>query len=249
VNNNPINFNDPTGHNACEDSFYGCSKNRANTSNVNPGSLVYWKWAISSEYGITLQKGPDFDKEIKDDAGRVIDTIHYHGRDWDLENARIADFALGVASLAGFGGTRGATLNLYDHPDGAGHYGGFTSLSSINFFTSSTIPYQNFHHEYGHLLDFMNGRSYSKALANNPHYSSDGTYLWGGSLIGEINTDALLFSGKVDDPNWGAGSMNAIQHPSNDPEEQWGDIYANYVIGNIKDQALTNYVDGGSIGR
>ncbi len=134
VNNNPINFSDPTGHNACEGSFYGCSKDRANTSNVNPGSLVYWKWAISSEYG-------------------------------------------------------------------------------------------------------------------NPHYSSDGTYLWGESLIGEINTDALLFSGKVDDPNWGAGSVNAIQHPSNDPEEQWGDIYANYVIGNIKDQALTNYVDGGSIGR
>jgi hypothetical protein len=40
----------------------------------------------------------------------------------------------------------------------------------------------------------------------------------------------------------GNNSVDAIQHASSDPGEQWADIYANYVIGNISNIDMINWI-------
>jgi RHS repeat-associated protein len=240
--NDPIRFSDKNGHVACEDSYYGCAQ-AFNKSLIN-GSLSYWKWAIFSEYGITLKKGIDYDVEKKDDNGVVIDTIHYKGKEWDQKNAMIIGLGLGMTSSKniGNGSTKGSVFQLYEHPEVGGYYGETSSLK-IDFYITTTIPYQNFYHEYGHLLDNRNGHRYEADLAISPHYDSNGIYLFGGWFINVINKFATLINpNKVDDPFMGNNSVDAIQHASSDPGEQWADIYANYVIGNISNIDMINWI-------
>lgn len=180
--NSPIRLNDPSGHGpVCEDSYYGCTRKQYfNVSLIN-GSLQYWKWAIKAQFDIILRDGTDYDKTVDNNDGTKTIT-HYKGRQWDLANARIAGTALAkTASIQiGVGSTRGTTLSLYYHSSGAGHYSGWTSGANIDFYTSTVIPYQNFYHEYGHLIDNMSGNLYSQSLGANAHYASNAKiYLWG----------------------------------------------------------------------
>lgn len=191
------------------------------------------------------KKGDDFDKEVIDENGTSI-TLHYHGRDWNQKNASTVGFALGINSNVGIGGARGATFSLFDHPNGYGHYGGFTSGTNISFYSSIVIPYQNIYHEYGHLIDNLNNDMFSNSLGNRTAYSTDGTYLWGGRGVGRnINSGYVLVADYVYDPNWNNHQVDALQHPSSDPGEQWADLYANLVVGNIKDSNLLYYLLGG----
>lgn len=59
-----------------------------------------------------------------------------------------------------------------------------------------------------------------------------GTYLFGGLNAGSINAGLTLINRfSVYDPNY--GTAEAIQHAGGDPSEQWADMFANYVAGNI----------------
>jgi RHS repeat-associated protein len=253
VFNNPIRFNDPSGHLICEDSFYGCSRNFTSTYRVNPGSLSYWIWAIRSEYGVSLKAGTNYKvyKRNDDDNSYQLDSngnkIFDHneiGRNWNISNAKSVAYSLGLSSLAGMGDAKGATFYLYENFQGAGHYSGWTTGSNqINFYTTGTIPIQNVLHETGHLIDNRCGDCFSRRLEDNPHNSSDGNYLWGGRGLGIINSKEVIKNPSVE--NWtNPFIVDAIQHPSDDPGEQWADIYANYVIGNIKDQYLLSFLNG-----
>jgi hypothetical protein len=145
-----------------------------------------------------------------------------------------------MSGLSGGYSTSGGSFSLFYHPNGAGFYDGFTSGSHINFYTSSTIPYQNLYHEYGHLLNNMAGGVFSTALGGDPHYANDGTYLFGGRDIDSINL-RTLDSRRVSDPYWGE-DVHALQHPSADPKEQWADMWANYVAGNISLAEMSDWV-------
>ena len=71
-------------------------------------------------------------------------------------------------------------------------------------------------------------------IDHNDEYSNALHNLGDPSFINNINgvdPDALI-SLSVSDPFY--GTAEAIQHQSiNDPDEQWADIFANYVAGNI----------------
>jgi hypothetical protein len=112
-------------------------------------------------------------------------------------------------------------------PRGGCTYGGVTNGMDITFSTlggTAAIRQMNIYHEFGHLLDNSPGNVdvFSKAVGalTNPSFIKNGY----------IDSKALI-SGRVYDPSY--GSAEALQHPSTDPIEQWGDIFANYVAGNI----------------
>ena len=67
--------------------------------------------------------------------------------------------------------------------------------------------------------------AFSDALANlrNPSFVTN-------HGNGVLDTNALLRT-RVQDPYW--GTVIAIQHESTDPREQWADVFANFVAGNI----------------
>ena len=48
-----------------------------------------------------------------------------------------------------------------------------------------------------------------------------------------MKADLLLLNIMVSDPNFGDKSINAFQHNDGTYGEQWADIWANYVAGNI----------------
>jgi hypothetical protein len=83
----------------------------------------------------------------------------------------------------------------------------------------------NIYHEFGHLIDNLLGRAPRSALQGEPKpsYIGDNGYL---------NPKALISLSIANDPNY--SSVQAIQASDNDPPEQWADIFANYVAGNIK---------------
>jgi hypothetical protein len=83
----------------------------------------------------------------------------------------------------------------------------------------------NIYHEFGHLLDSKN--VYTRALENvqNP------SYITGEGGLGYVNQNALIKVNVTTDPNY--KSVYAIQASKNGVSEQWADIFANYVAGNI----------------
>ena len=108
-------------------------------------------------------------------------------------------------------------------------YSGETSGTTVTFYTLGNDPIRqmNIYHESGHLLDNSPGLvdTFSGALDNihHPTFIGQNDYLDPKALKGL----------EVHDPNH--GSAQALQHPATDPVEQWADIFANVVAGNIND--------------
>jgi RHS repeat-associated protein len=224
VNNNPLKYTDPSGHIAREDSFYGC-RGAANTSRID-GSLSYWKWAIKSEFGISLV-----------DTG----SSHGHGtgaKAWDLESVRQVGYALGIANDAINGKLKSLiggsifTLNNYTEKQYHGWTGEdpYTHITYIDFETGSSFPspFINIFHEVGHLIDVNSagGNHYSQDLASqNRNWITEG----------KVDVNVLL-NPKVSDPYWihGQDALQGGNHTGTGLDEQWADTFANYVAGNIK---------------
>lgn len=165
---------------------------------------------------------------------------HYNsgtkGRDWDLKNARLVDSGLSQMNNALGGSLKdiigSATFTLNTHPNIGGYFGYNTNLN-VDFYTNSTIPFQNLFHEFGHVLDNATGSVFSKALESKVYSSPNGEYWFGGNGAGTIKPSLVFKSpGYVTDPNWGL-ITDVLQDPDKGGVEQWGDIWANYVAGNI----------------
>lgn len=105
-------------------------------------------------------------------------------------------------------------------------YRGWTSGKTITFYTigSEAIRQMNFYHEFGHLINNATGNEFTDGLEGleDPSFINQ-------SRI--IDTKALKVT-RVKDPNFPQG-VEAIQHESTFASEQWADIFANYVAGNI----------------
>jgi RHS repeat-associated protein len=216
--NNPILFFDPSGHastSACIDGVY------CGTPVTKPiDSINYWKGVIKSNYGVIMS----------DDEGR-----------WDVKNlVRIyigltymdKNFLQGQTNRL----VSGATFLFTRSENG---YGGQTFKGNDNpllggqiaFYTHSVIPYQNLYHEFAHLLDNRLGDRITEKLGASAVYY-EGEYLFGGKGIGNIDLSTIM-KFKLPDSYVSTG-VDAFQHPSSDPIEQWADMWANYVSGNLK---------------
>jgi hypothetical protein len=176
------------------------------------------KRTIKSKYGITMS----------DEGGKA----------WSLLNLRIVFLSLqninnvlngNLKSIIG-----GATFMMAEyHPTDdcpLCTYGGWTAGTTVTFYTMGTaaIRQMNIYHEFGHLIDSLPGIMYdvfTNALKNidSPGFVGSNGYL---------NPDALVESQFVtSDLNY--ASVEAIQASNNTPAEQWADIFANFVAGNI----------------
>ena len=214
VLNSPLKYTDPSGHRPCDDTDEngqcitepGWSK---------PQSRLDWISLIKRQFGITLS---DSDKT------------------WDTRNASLLYSSLLNISAALGGRLRsivenaGVTFRWTEYV-GPKEYYSETSLTEVEFQTigSAALRQQNIYHEFGHVLDNLPGMVdiFSKALKNTN--TDDPSWL---ASDGELDPRALIEGIDVDDPNY-AGGADAYQHPSTDPIEQWADIFANYVAGNI----------------
>jgi RHS repeat-associated protein len=191
-------------------------------------SSFNWKSWVRREFGITLSN---------------------NGKDWSVQNSRIIYISLANinASLGGKSKTffSGAILTLGEYKPTEEYplstYGAVTDPYnfSITFNTtgSAALRQMNIYHEFGHLIDCADGLFdvFSDALADldNPNFIGDDN---------NLDPDALIYQPYINNDE-------AIQHPSTDPEEQWADIFANYVAGNIdlskpKGHAMYTFVTG-----
>lgn len=109
-------------------------------------------------------------------------------------------------------------------------YSGWTGGTTVIFYTQGNahIHQMNIYHEFGHLIDNLLDHAPRNALegkerGENPSYVGANGYL---------NPDALVEAPYVtSDPNY--AYVQAIQASDNDAPEQWADIFANAVAGNI----------------
>jgi hypothetical protein len=125
---------------------------------------------------------------------------------------------------------------LFGGNPSSGDYSGLTEGMKVTFYVKANlvIAYQNLYHEFGHLLDNAVGSAISNQIDARAHYNIDGNYLFGGGT-GVLNPRLLFKNLKVIDPDWN-GKVQAIQAKPGDQRkstEQWADMFANCVSGNI----------------
>jgi len=107
-------------------------------------------------------------------------------------------------------------------------YGGWTSGTTVTFYTigNAAIRQMNIYHEFGHLIDSLPGSMYD-AFTNALLGEGSPSYI----INGYLNPDALINLSIKNDPNY--AKVQAIQASGPGVNEQWADIFANYVAGNI----------------
>jgi hypothetical protein len=101
---------------------------------------------------------------------------------------------------------------------------------TITFYTSDNIPTQNLYHEFGHLLDNGLHDAITNELRGGAVYY-EGEYLFGGSGLGNISENTIN-NRRLHDL-YRTNLVDAMQHPSTDPNEQWADLFANLISDNI----------------
>lgn len=208
VNNSPMNYVDPSGHVVCEIG-----------EPCGPGATYReektdWRKLISDKFGITIS-----------DEEKV----------WDETNLIGAYSALIKIDKAMNGNLKtfvdGATFYWDDEYIPGQDYHGYTRHNkTITFYTrnNSAIPQMNIFHEFGHLIDSLPGPLFD-VFSNDLDDEANKSML---VLGGYINENALL-SSRVADSNY-PNRIQAIQaSKADDVNEQWADIFANYVAGNI----------------
>jgi hypothetical protein len=222
VTNRPVNFSDPTGHRcAPEDDCAGWH---------NYDAVPVLKRLIKRDFGITMEDGGAEHPVFVDKKGSPTS----RGQAWDLKNIVQVYTGLSNINVALRGRLKSAigyaTFTLNSHPI-SGKYYGNTSGQIIDFYVTSIMPLQNLYHEFGHVLNNLpeKDNDFSNALQN---YENRSFILNSGDDAGQLDPRAFV-SANVIDPNYGLPNPPAIQHASIDPREQWADIFANYVAGNI----------------
>jgi RHS repeat-associated protein len=223
--NNPLKYIDPSGHLPCMDGYCG---NDYNGADIDP--LQYWKDMVLAGFGVTLSD------DILAWTARSSSAIYFA-----LFNA---DARLGGVLKSWIHGT-----TFYHENRDYGSYGGKARADSITFGfnASQTAPFQNIYHELGHMLNMKFGNFFSETLDSSSIYDSNGEFVMGRNAQGKY--DRQLKDGysmqHVGDPYWGAGGIDAEQHQGtidltddwgidgNSAGEEWGDLFANYISGNI----------------
>jgi hypothetical protein len=227
VTNRPVNFSDPTGHIAACDEYETCKVEREFSKLDAKES---WKKIIKDK----------FDVEMSDDVKK-----------WDLGNLIITygalsniDTALGGMLKTLLGGT--VTFKHDYTKDQGGNFSGWTSPGSITFYyVNRKIPYMNIYHEFGHLLNFAFDKMMDNALDSRT-WSADGEIIMGRDSEGYHRNNWPGYKDRIlNDP---AGfTVSALQHPAgeydfdgngNSSTEDWGDMFANFVAGNIDQSTL-----------
>jgi hypothetical protein len=222
---------DPSGHVVCEvGEPCGPGATYASAAQIT----VALKKRISEKFGVTLDDGGAEHPKFKNSSGRY----------WDENN--VALMYAGLSRINKILGGRlktiigSATFTINSHPT-AGKILGWTSGTKVDFYTNSTVQLQNLYHEFGHVLDnspgFVDVFSGALGRLKDPGFIDDDGYL---------DTDALINT-RVHDPN--NGTAQAIQHKDTRSTEQWADIFANYVAGNInlaeaEGKAMYNFITG-----
>jgi len=210
---NPIRYKDPTGHAPeCDADGYCTKKISTHTATAR------LKVRIKSKYGITMSDGG--------------------GKNWDLRKLSLMNTSLANIDASLDGNLKslvgGSTFSMGEHHPDRDHpnstYGGWTSGSNITFYTTgnAAIRQMNIYHEFGHLLNNMPGSD--NVFSNSLNNLDDPSFVTNNGN-GILDTGALK-STLVDDLNYGQ-HVEAIQHECTCSGEQWADIFANYVAGNI----------------
>lgn len=126
--------------------------------------------------------------------------------------------------------------------DSAG-YSGTTYTNQINFHFNNRFPYQLIYHEMGHLLDNALGDRFTYALDHGGVYDEDGNWVMGRDDVTDTyeRDNYLGYKEQIlNDPN--GFTVDALMHPAGAGDfdgtgdtaiEDWGDLFANYVVGNI----------------
>jgi RHS repeat-associated protein len=208
VNNNPIRFNDPTGHRCAPDDE--CTGGQTHSY---LRTTAYWKAHIKNQFGITMS-----------DEG---------GKEWDLRNLTLISSSLQNIDDALNGQLKswvGGAIFWLKKQNSGGQYRGVTHLdgSGIDFYTlgNDAIRQINIYHEVGHLIDNVPGLKdvFTNSVEDeNPSWVSN-DYISQGAL------EEYRIS---NDPNYNSPGPQAIQAYNPGPAEQWADAFANYVAGNI----------------
>ena len=242
VNNSPMNYVDPTGHDAwwCETASctyaYSAGSYLHNTYS-KAGELQYIKERMLADYGVTLADGGAGDDWQISVWGKKVNS-----KNWDLTYARQVDSALSNLNKALDGKLHSiigsATFTLNEHPDGI-HYYGYTHGSTVDFYVTNNLSHINIYHEFAHVLNNISGKNdaFSSGIGTGSAFQDKNGFL---DINALINRNANLY----------------YQHPmsisGNDKigaqREQWGDMFANYVAGNIdvysdSGSAMNTYVE------
>jgi RHS repeat-associated protein len=207
VNNAPTRFTDPSGHKCVPEDE--CEGYKAGSGLSSIGIL---KTLIKKEFGIVMS-----------DKG---------GKNWDTKNLQVVRSSLQNIDSVLNGNlksiVRGATWTMREHNSVNGtQYYGETSGTNVVFETVGTqaIRQMNIYHEFGHVIDNSPGMVdvFSNALGglDNPGFVNDA----------EILDSKAFINLRVADSNH--VTAKAIQHQDIGPIEQWADIFANHIAGNI----------------
>ncbi|MFZ5883976.1 MAG: RHS repeat-associated core domain-containing protein [Chloroflexota bacterium] len=223
VNNAPVRFTDPSGHEICMDGGY-CGEYHGQAQDP----LSYWKGLVKEKFGVTFSGN------------------------WSSKSVSAMYFALFNMNNK-FNGTLKSLINgaIFLHENkAAGTYGGATWLSgagiTFRFAPKETAPNQNVYHEVAHLIDIRFGDYFTDTLDGSSIYTEDGDFVMGRRNGNYDRQVGIGYSSRnVCDPHWSGCSIDAEQHPGtinstsawgqsgNTADEEWGDLVANYVSGNI----------------
>lgn len=176
---------------------------------------------VKNEFGITLS----------DDVQK-----------WALQDVITVLIALGrmADKDAGFLSRVNSSTLTFTRTSMPGYYGGVTRGLSIEFHADpGAIPYLNIYHEFGHLMDNACGDVFSTVLDHYSGYSGD-VFVFGRNSNGiyDRQPGRGYTSPRIWDPVRNS-NVAAEQHPRNwEPDgntavEEWADMWANYVAGNI----------------
>jgi hypothetical protein len=228
VNNSPINYTDPSGHDAWWCETASCSyKYYSSNSLVNnyseKGELAYIKASLLQNYGVTLADGGAGDYWQISAFGKKVNS-----KNWDLTYARQADLALSNLNKALEGKLHGitgsATFTLNEHPNSPYYYG-YTHGSTVDFYVTNHLSLINIYHEFGHVLNNLPGKDDAFSGypgIGNSEFLDDKGFLDINALI--IKNASLYYQHPMS--VFGDNKVTAQR-------EQWGDMFANYVAGNI----------------
>jgi RHS repeat-associated protein len=219
VQNNPINFYDPSGH--CYDMVDG---------QLSPRCQAYWKEyspeiiksQLSRKFGVKLQG------YSTKDAINMLKALNY------LDNA--------LGGISQF--TQGRTFSFRSDPK---YYGGITSPSGDIAFhaTAKGSPYQNIYHELAHLINFASNDFFVSLLNSYEVFDPEGVFVMGGpdlnynrNSLGYLNNLIKDPSGIYADAQQHPGSINCASGDDwcisgNTASEEWADLIANYVSNNF----------------
>lgn len=176
-----------------------------------------------TDYGVTLADGGAGDDWQISVWGKKVNS-----KNWDLASARQADLALSRINKALEGKLHSiigsATFTLNEHPESPYYYG-YTHGSTVDFYITNKLSLINIYHEFGHVLNSLPGKDDAFSNApniNNPDFLDDYGYLDTQALI---NKNASIYYQHAMSV-FGDDKVTAQR-------EHWGDMFANYVAGNI----------------